>query len=156
KRAADPRIPSWVRPFCSDFAVWVMLRASLNDEARDLAAKTSAAFLAMNSRLDALDDGRDALTAADAHRDERRRFVAALEFVERRAEQHRARRAERMAESDRAAVDVHAFGIDVERADRLQNHGGERFVDLPEIDVARLHAGHLERSLARGRGTGEH
>ena len=82
--------------------------------------------------------------------------VPPLELVERRAEQHRAGRAERMAERDRAAVDVDPLGIDPEAADRLQRHRGEGLVDLPEVDVADLHAGLGER-LARGRGRrGEH
>ena len=52
--------------------------------------------------------------AADAQRDQRGRLVRALELVERGAEQDRAGRAERMAERDRAAVDVDALRIDPE------------------------------------------
>ena len=64
-------------------------------------------------------------------------LFAALELVEGGAEQDRAGRAERVAEGDRAAVDVDAVGIDAERARRLQRHHGERLVDLPQVDVAR-------------------
>jgi hypothetical protein len=42
--------------------------------------------------------------------------AAALELVERGADEHRARRAERVAERDRAAVDVDAIGSISRRA----------------------------------------
>src|SRR5258707_786999 len=62
-----------------------------------------------------------------------------------------------MSQRDRAAVDVDAFGVDFERADRLQDDGGEGFVDLPEVDVAGAqasgalrHGNHLLPEGARG------
>ena len=61
-----------------------------------------------------LDDGRGAHAAADAQRDQRSRFVGALEFVEHGTENHRTGSAERMAERDRAAIDVDLGGVDVE------------------------------------------
>src|SRR6266704_2920777 len=56
--------------------------------------------------LNPLDDRRGAHAAADAQRDQRGRFVGALEFVKHGAENHGTGGAERMAERDRAAIDV--------------------------------------------------
>src|SRR5450631_212913 len=60
------------------------------------------------------DDGRGAHAAADAQRDQRGRFVGALEFVEHGAENHRTGGAERMAERDGAAIDIDLGVVDVE------------------------------------------
>src|SRR5688572_26118225 len=61
-----------------------------------------------------------------------------------------------MAEGDGAAVRVHLRRIDAELLCRLEDDGGEGLVDLPVIDVARLHAGLAESLLARRRRRGEH
>src|ERR1700751_4932576 len=50
------------------------------------------------------DDGRGAHTGADAERDQGGRQIAALQFVDHGAENHRPGGAERMAKRDRAAV----------------------------------------------------
>ena len=42
-----------------------------------------------------------------------------------------------MAEGDRAAVDVDLVLLDAEHPQRVERDGGERLVDLPEVDVAR-------------------
>src|SRR4051794_14397456 len=55
---------------------------------------------------DTFEDGRDAHPATDAHRHEAGRLVAPFELVEDRPDEHCAGRAERMAESDGAAVHV--------------------------------------------------
>ena len=72
------------------------------------------------------------------------------------ADEHRARRPDRVAERDRAAVDVHALGIEAEVAHRLERHRGERLVDLPEVDVAGLHPRLGEAALGGGAGRGQH
>src|SRR6185437_1228135 len=81
------------------------------------------------------DDGRRSHAAADAQRDQRGRFVGALEFVEHGAEDHRAGGAERMTECDRAAIDVDPGGVDVEGLDVAQHHRGEGFVQFEQVDV---------------------
>src|SRR4051812_9599266 len=68
------------------------------------------------SRSDALDDRRDAHAATDAQRDQRGGLVRTLELVERRPEQDRAGRTQRVAEGDRATIDVDLVVIDAERA----------------------------------------
>ena len=47
-----------------------------------------------------------------------------------------ARRAERMAHRDRAAVDVNLACVEVERLAKAQHNGGESLVDLEQVDVA--------------------
>src|SRR3954471_17778151 len=69
-------------------------------------------------------DGRAALPAA-----------APAQLVHERAEDARARRADRVAERDRAAVDVDLVLVDAEHADRVERDRGERLVDLPQVDV---------------------
>src|SRR5271165_7035803 len=90
------------------------------------------------------DDGGGAHAAADAQRDQRGRFVAALEFVEHGAQNHRAGGAERMAERDRPAVDVDLGVVDVEGLHIAQHHRGKRLVQFEQIDVRQLHAGPLQ------------
>jgi hypothetical protein len=71
------------------------------------------------------------------------------QLVHERAEDARAGRADRVADRDRAAVDVHAVLVEVEHPHRVQGHGGERLVDLPQVDVARLQPRLVERLLGR-------
>src|SRR5690242_609619 len=62
-------------------------------------------------RSDALEHERDALPDADAHRAQRVAAARALQVVERGGRKARARRAERMAEGDRAAIRVDVGSI---------------------------------------------
>ena len=52
-----------------------------------------------------------------------------------------------MAESDGAAVDVDAGGIEVERADDGQGLRGKGFVQLDEVDVVEREAGAAASAL---------
>src|SRR5689334_8645238 len=88
---------------------------------------------------DPLDDRGGTHAAADAERDERSRFVAALELVEHGAQNHRAGCAERMTERDRAAIDVDLVVVDVEGLDVAQHDGREGLVELEQVDVRFLH-----------------
>src|SRR5690606_11783296 len=89
-------------------------------------------------RLDDLDDRGDGFPAADAEGGE----AAAHPFVAQREEQGREharpRSADGVAQGDGAPAHVHARGI--ERGEPRAGDGDarERFVDLPEIDVALL------------------
>ncbi len=71
--------------------------------------------------------------------------VAALELVERGAEDHRAGRAERMAHRDRPAVHVHLVVRHVHLAHESQHDRGEGLVDLEQVDVLDAHAGALQQ-----------
>src|SRR3954453_12988343 len=93
---------------------------------------------------------RDAHAAADAERREALLHVALLHLVQERDQDAGAGGADRMADRDRAAVDVHDLGVPahvlVDRAS-LRREG---LVRLDEVEVLDLPAGFLER-LARGR-----
>src|SRR5699024_8781410 len=105
---------------------------------------------------DALDDGGDAHAAADAERDESALAAGALEFVEDRAGDHRAGRAERMAHGDGAAVDVELLVRDVHVLLETQDDRGERLVELPEVDVVGGETGGGQRLLGGRGGAGQH
>ena len=105
---------------------------------------------------DALDDRRDAHAAADAQRDEAGRLVAPLELVEDGAEQHRAGGAERVAEGDRAAVDVDASrGMPRSRMIFSGTTAKASLISQRSMSLDR-HAGLLERPLATPAGRGQH
>src|SRR4051794_21282760 len=95
--------------------------------------------------LDAFDDGRGAHAAADAQRDQRRRLVGALQFVEHGAQYHGAGSTERMAERDRAAIDVDLGAIDIEGLHVAQHDRRKGFVQLEQIDIRFVHARALEQ-----------
>ena len=76
-------------------------------------------------------------------------LFATLELVERGAEQDRAGRAERVAERDRAAVDVDPLAVDAEVARGLQRHAANASLISHEVDVADLHAGALRAPSPR-------
>src|SRR5207302_8536335 len=65
------------------------------------------------SRDVAIDDGRCAETTAAAHRLQPIAGVTPLQLVQQRGHQARPGRAERVAEGDRAAVDVHPLHVRV-------------------------------------------
>src|SRR3954471_16241457 len=96
-----------------------------------------------------LDDHGVALAAARADRRAAVAAAATAQLVHERAEDAGARSADRVADGDGAAVDVDPLLVDAEHADRVQRHGRERLVDLPQVDVAGLQAGLLERQLRR-------
>ena len=98
---------------------------------------------------EALDDHRHALAATDAHRLEADGAAGVLEAVEQRGHDAGAGHAERVAEGDGAAVDVQLVVADAELAGGGHHLGGERLVDLDEVDVIDGHAGPAQR-LADG------
>ena len=97
-----------------------------------------------------LQHDREALADADADRRDAVLPAVGLERVGERAEDAPAGRAERVADGDRAAVDVHALGVEVlplaHAGERLR---GERLVELDGVDVAPADAGALERPVGR-------
>src|SRR4051812_50213402 len=61
-----------------------------------------------------------------------------------------------MTHRDRAADDVGALVREAQVLHELHRHGGERLVDLQQVDVVDRHAGLGEHLVAGGRGAGEH
>src|SRR3989344_5277327 len=105
---------------------------------------------------DAFDDGGGGLPCRRAQRDEPRAQVAALQFVEHGADQHRPRGPQRVAQCDRAAIDVDALVRRAGGPHVAKHHRGEGLVDLEQIDVTNGHA-RAAQGLLRGRGgTVEH
>src|SRR6266508_4180193 len=84
---------------------------------------------------EALDDHGHALAATDAHRFESERPVGGLQAVDESGHDAGARHAERVAKGDAAAVHVELVPIDAEVLGGRNDLGGERLVDLDEVDV---------------------
>src|SRR5215469_17720806 len=98
-----------------------------------------------------LEDGGDALAAADAHGDQGVVAAGAVQFVQRLDGQDRSGGADRVAEGDAAAVGV---GL-VRRQPELSGHGerlgGEGLVQLDHVDLVELHPGPVEHLAHGGR-----
>src|SRR5205807_7707357 len=107
-------------------------------------------------RLDALDQGACPEPAPATHRYEPDLLVGSLELVQKRCDEPGAGRAERMAERDRAPVNVDAIHIGLELASPGSHDGGEGLVDLDQVDVAQRHLVSLEELLRRRNRPGEH
>src|SRR5690606_23142980 len=105
---------------------------------------------------DPLDDGGHAHAAADAQGDQRVAAVAALQLVDHGAGDHGAGGAQRVAHGDGAAVDVQLLVRDVQVLLELQDHGGERLVDLDQVDVVEGRARRGETLLGGRRRAGQH
>ena len=98
---------------------------------------------------DPLDGHRDRAAAAEAQRREPVAALAPRELVEQRRDDPRAAGPDRVAERDRAAVDVDLVPVEPERAAVGQGLGGERLVDLDEVE--RLDAAARSGRAAGGR-----
>ena len=82
-----------------------------------------------------------ALADADAHRRDPVAAAAAAELVQEGGREAGAGAAERVAEGDRAAVDVEALLVDPELADAGEDLGGEGLVELDQVDLVEPEAG---------------
>src|SRR5215203_6630384 len=91
------------------------------------------------------DHDRVTLTAAGADRGDAETATAAAQLVHEGADDAGARCTDRMAEGDRAAVDVDLLLLDAEHSHRVEGDGGERLVDLPKVDLVWALADLLQR-----------
>src|SRR5262245_23806503 len=105
---------------------------------------------------DRLEQDRDSLAAADARRGDRVASGAPPQLQERRQDEPRSRGAERMAERDRSAVDVHALAVELERLFDREILSRERLVDLEKIDLLQRDPRPREKPLDGGRRTDPH
>src|SRR5471032_2699727 len=103
-----------------------------------------------------LEQAGGALPAADAHRHDDVFDAAALAFDQRVAGQARARHAIRVADGDRAAVDVQAVHRNAQLVGAVQHLHGERFVQFPQADVLDLQAGLFQQFRNCEHGTDAH
>src|SRR5579859_6661097 len=111
---------------------------------------------ARRTALDALEDRRDPLAAADAERREAVLALALAELGDEREREACARRAQRMAERDRAAVHVRLVPVEAEVLLDGEVLRRERFVDLDQVHVRDRQARALQRLAARRRGADAH
>src|SRR5512132_2960961 len=93
------------------------------------------------SRSDRLEHAGGTHAGAYAHRHDAVFLSAALQSVRDRRRANRARRAERMAERDRAAERIDLRGVEVELAHDGERLRGERLVELDPVDVLLPDAG---------------
>src|SRR6516225_12044452 len=99
------------------------------------------------------DGQRDALTAADAKRDEAARETVAAHRVDQLGCQHRTGGADRMTMGHGAAFDVDDILGQPELARDNDGDGGEGFVDLGALDGTNIPAGALQGLLDRRHGS---
>src|SRR4051812_45087293 len=104
----------------------------------------------------ALDDGGVGLAAALAHRLQPVAAAGALELVQQRRHQPGTGRAERVAERDRAAVDVDLGQVGAGLLLPREHHRREGLVDLDQVDVVDRQAGLLQGVRRRRDGRREH
>src|SRR6516165_7616952 len=105
--------------------------------------------VSVRSLMQRLDSQSDALAAADAQRDQAALETVAPHRVNEFCREHRAGRANRMAVSDCAALDIHNV---VGQAEFTRDHdgdGGESLIDLDPLNRANIPAGALERLFDR-------
>src|ERR1700730_5874276 len=101
------------------------------------------------SRSTVLEDGGDALAAADALRGERIALALSRQQRRRLAGDARAAGPQGMAEGDGAAVEIGFLLVDAEFAHAGDRLRGESFVDLDDVDVLDGESGALQRLLRR-------
>src|SRR5216683_4876466 len=99
--------------------------------------------------LHALEQRSRAESATAAHRDDRSLTVRPLELVKCLGDEPAAGRAERMAKRNRAAVRIHTSHVGLKRARPAKDHGGERLIDLEQVDVADSKTVFLEELTSR-------
>src|SRR5919109_2318288 len=95
-----------------------------------------------------LDQKRVALSAARADRSEAETTAVSAELVDHRPEDSRTRRADRMTESDGAAVHVHLLRIGAKHLRRVEDDRRKRLVQLHPLDVVNRLPDLLERLVA--------
>src|SRR3546814_1863994 len=96
------------------------------------------------------------LFRSDAHGDDCIFDAAALALDQRVADAACARHAERVADRDRAAVDVERFMGDAERVAAIEHLHRERFVQFPQADVVHLQLEAFEQLGDREDGADAH
>ena len=105
----------------------------------------------ISSALGVLDDRRHALADADAEGGDAVAAAAAAQLPDEGVSEAGAGAAERVAEGDRAAVDVEPLLVDPELAGAGEDLGGEGLVDLDQVDLVERQAGGVERPADRRR-----
>src|SRR5690348_13539783 len=92
---------------------------------------------------------RDALSAADASGRKAVTGIAAPQFEKQRQNQPRSRRAKRMAEGNRAAIDVDLVAIEAQRLLDGEILRRKRFIHFDQIELLKFQASKLKRFASR-------
>src|SRR5947208_5101973 len=95
--------------------------------------------------VEVLENSRCSHPTAHAHGHHAVARLATLELADNAGGQLGASATQRMAESDRATVRIHAFFIQTSFFDDGQRLGGKGLVELDYRNVRKLEAGHLQR-----------
>src|SRR6478735_6799959 len=107
------------------------------------------------ARSEGADEGGVALASTTAEGGGTEATTAAAQLVDDRADDPRARHADRVAERDRAAVHVDDVVVDAEVAHRRDADGGERLVQLEQVHVGERQVRLVQRPLDGTRRLGE-
>src|SRR5919112_3815313 len=118
---------------------------------RTVSNRTATSLLGLHrgAACSDLDQERISLAPARADGGEPEAPAVAAQLVNHRPEDARSRSADRMSESDGAAIHVHALRVGAEHLDRIDDDGGESLVDLDPLDVLDALPSLLERPSAR-------
>src|SRR6185312_6267047 len=92
---------------------------------------------------------RQALADADAEGGDAIAAVAPAQLADKSRGEASPRAAERVAEGERATVDVEAFLVDAQLADAGEDLGGEGLVQLDQVDLVEAEPGGGERPRHR-------
>ena len=133
-----------------------MMSLSVSSEGDLPIRRTRLTLMPSLAPTTALDDDGDALPAADARRADGELLATTAQLVDEVRRDARARRAERVAERDRAAVDVGPLAVEAELLLDGEVLRRERLVDLDEIDVADLEPRAVQRAADRRRRADAH
>src|SRR5215208_441548 len=141
RRVSEPPAKSATPQTSDEASASVSAPTPISLAGAEAAAATPAPPAALRL-VQALDDHRHALAAADAHRLEADRLVERLEIVEERVHDPRAGHPVGVAERDRAAVRVELLAerVDADLPAHGQHLRGERLVQLHDVDVLDRHA----------------
>ena len=135
---------------------WCRDRVARTCRAIDVAGALIARLPAQGQSGLAFQRHGDAHAAADAQRREALLGVPLLHLMQQGDQDARARGADRVADGDRAAVDVHLGGVPAEVLVDRQRLGGEGFVGLDQVEVVGLPAGALQHLAGGGDRAGAH
>src|SRR5579871_5307590 len=96
-----------------------------------------------------LEEAGRSLAAADTHGDDHMLRLAAAPFDQGVAGEPRARHSVRMADGDRAAIDIELLGIDPELVAAIDHLHRKGLVQLPQIDVTDIESVAFEQARHR-------
>src|SRR6056297_2168414 len=141
---------------------WFITFIDLPGTSQVMIATPSAPFSMVKSvicrslPLHAFDDRGGTHAGGDAKRGKTHTRAAALQLIQKRADDDRARRPQRVTHGNGPAIDVELRVIDVKGLHEAQDDGGKRLVHLEEVDIRDRHAAVFQRLFGGGHRAGQH